>query len=478
MTSSFEREDHSFSTRIKPLDQPIAGEVLPTFSVIPKPRKKKRKKKIPPDISSSKPTSLVSYRLKGQSFTVFDYYRPVQVIGSGAYAVVIEATDMRNGTKVAIKKNHNIFKDLKDTKRILREMKLLMHFSQDDVIKLLDVIPPADVNNFQDVFLVMPCCESNLETLINSDKILTDTHVIFFTYQILRGLRYIHSGNIVHRDIKPANILINGKNCKIKITDFGLARGVNQSSNNMTEYVVTRWYRAPEIICSNRNYCEKIDIWAAAAIFGELFTRKPIMPGTSHMDQLKVIFETLGKPVNLNWISNTAPRNYVRNLTLNTLKPTLNEKLKGYNELGTDLIKKCLKCDPIDRLSASDCLAHPVFNALHDPTTEATTEPYHLSWEDEASINTEFGLRHVIFESLTAYHTKMKLKKNLRKRKKNKSKESSLFKPKVVKIFTKPHPKPSKKRKKGIRRRPFPSSTTKKENKTLFLSVMNTTKQK
>ena len=80
-------------------------------------------------------------------------------------------------------------------------MKLLMHFSQDDVIKLLDVIPPADVNNFQDVFLVMSCCESNLQTLINSETILTDTHVNFITYQIFRGLRYIHSGNIVHRDI-------------------------------------------------------------------------------------------------------------------------------------------------------------------------------------------------------------------------------------------------------------------------------------
>jgi len=406
-----------------------------TLGIVKK-KKKKRKKKTPPDISSQRSPELVTYHMKGEDFTVFDYYRPVKAIGKGAYATVIEAVDMRTGVKVAIKKNKNVFNDLKDSKRMLREMKLLMVFQQDDVIKLLDVIPPDDVNTFTALFLVMPRMETTLEDLIMSDKNITDKHVCFFVYQMFRGLKYIHSANIVHRDIKPANILINGRNCKIKITDFGLSRGVADSmTGQMTEYVATRWYRPPEVIFgAGQKYDEKIDIWATVCIFGELITRKvPLLPGKDHMNQLVVIFETLGKPEDLSWVNDKTVRDYVRDLKLNPSAETLDVKLQGCDsELAIDLIKKCLALNPVERLSACEVLEHEYLSSLHNESMEISAEPMTsvLTKEEEISTQTEFGLRHVMYESLTAYHAKVKLRKQQSlKKKKPRKKKNRLFKP-------------------------------------------------
>merc|ERR1719361_1996756 len=218
-----------------------------------------------------KTTKKVPYRLKGEKFVVYEYYQPTRILGHGAYAVVCEAVDLRNGQKVAIKKNKGVFQDISDAKRILREIKLLMHFNHDDVIKLLDVIPPEqdEISTFDEVYLVMPRMETTLARVIKSSQKLTKRHIQFFLYQMLRGLKYIHSAGVIHRDLKPENILINGGDCNLKITDFGLARGVykeDEQKNLLTEYVVTRWYRAPEVMCSARQYDAKVDIWSVGCI--------------------------------------------------------------------------------------------------------------------------------------------------------------------------------------------------------------------
>merc|ERR1719481_1711914 len=173
-----------------------------------------------------------------------------------------------------------------------------MHFAHDDVIKLIDVIPPdeTEINSFDEVYLVMPRMETTLARVIKSSQKLTKRHIQFFLYQMLRGLKYIHSAGVIHRDLKPENILINGYDCNLKITDFGLARGVYKDEKNLTEYVVTRWYRAPEVMCSARQYDEKVDEWSVGCIFAELLLRKPLFPGGNHIDQLKLIFQLIGTP--------------------------------------------------------------------------------------------------------------------------------------------------------------------------------------
>ena len=113
--------------------------------------------------------------------------------------------------------------------------------------------------------------------------------VQYFLYQILRGLKYIHSANVLHRDLKPSNLLLNA-NCDLKICDFGLARTTSET-DFMTEYVVTRWYRAPELLLNSSEYTAAIDVWSVGCIFMELMDRKPLFPGRDHVHQLRLLME-------------------------------------------------------------------------------------------------------------------------------------------------------------------------------------------
>jgi mitogen-activated protein kinase 1/3 len=115
--------------------------------------------------------------------------------------------------------------------------------------------------------------------------------VQYFLYQLLRGLKYVHSANVLHRDLKPSNLLVNA-NCDLKIADFGLAR-TTSDTNFMTEYVVTRWYRAPELLLNCSEYTEAIDVWSVGCIFMELLNRKPLFPGKDYVQQLVLITEVL-----------------------------------------------------------------------------------------------------------------------------------------------------------------------------------------
>ena len=115
--------------------------------------------------------------------------------------------------------------------------------------------------------------------------------VQYFLYQILRGLKYIHSANVLHRDLKPSNLLLNA-NCDLKICDFGLAR-VTSETDFMTEYVVTRWYRAPELLLNSSDYTAAIDVWSVGCIFMELMDRKPLFPGRDHVHQLRLLMEVI-----------------------------------------------------------------------------------------------------------------------------------------------------------------------------------------
>ena len=141
--------------------------------------------------------------------------------------------------------------------------------------------------------------EADLGRLIHSKQPLTDKHFSYFMYQLLRGLLYLHSAQIMHRDIKPCNLLVN-VNCDLKICDFGLARGIKvadvkvDDTEFLTKYVVTRWYRAPEVVLCNKDYDQSIDLWAVGCVFAELIGRKPLFPGKTHLNQVGIIQEFLG----------------------------------------------------------------------------------------------------------------------------------------------------------------------------------------
>ena len=129
--------------------------------------------------------------------------------------------------------------------------------------------------------------------------ILEEIHRKYVVYQILKALKYMHSGELIHRDLKPSNILLNSE-CHVKIADFGLARSLapkdDDSAPILTEYVATRWYRAPEILLGSTKYSKAVDMWSVGCIVGELITGKAIFPGTSTLNQIEKILELTGKP--------------------------------------------------------------------------------------------------------------------------------------------------------------------------------------
>jgi len=144
------------------------------------------------------------------------------------------------------------------------------------------------------MYILYELMDTDLHQIIRSSQPLSDEHGQFFIYQLLRGLKYIHSANVLHRDLKPSNILLNA-NCDLRICDFGLAR-TSSEKEYMTEYVVTRWYRAPELLLSCAEYTAAIDIWSCGCIFAELLGRKPLFPGRDYVHQLNLITRVLGTP--------------------------------------------------------------------------------------------------------------------------------------------------------------------------------------
>ena len=179
----------------------------------------------------------------GIRFDVDVRYDVLDVVGQGAYGVVCAAHDAVAGEAVAIKKIANAFEHATYTKRTLREIRLLRLLRHDNIVRLKTLLPPVKSDGFRDLYIISDLLETDLSSVIKSPQPLSDEHVQFFIYQVLRGVKFLHtcSPPVTHRDLKPRNLLVNS-NCDLKICDFGLARVDVQSSSAaaMTDYVATR----------------------------------------------------------------------------------------------------------------------------------------------------------------------------------------------------------------------------------------------
>uniref|UniRef100_H2MN76 mitogen-activated protein kinase n=1 Tax=Oryzias latipes TaxID=8090 RepID=H2MN76_ORYLA len=301
-------------------------------------------------------------------------YQNLSPVGSGAYGSVCSSYDVKTCLKVAVKKLSRPFQSIIHAKRTYRELRLLKHMKHENVIGLLDVFTPAtSLDEFSDVYLVTHLMGADLNNIVKCQK-LTDDHVQFLIYQILRGLKYIHSAGIVHRVkyvLKDALIW--------QILDFGLAR---HTDDEMTGYVATRWYRAPEIMLNWMHYNMTVDIWSVGCIMAELLTGRTLFPGTDHIDQLKLIMMLVGTPGPelLMKISSEPARNYINSLP-HMPKRNFADVFIGANPLAVDLLEKMLVLDTDKRITASEALAHPYFAQYHDPDDEPEAEPYDQSFE-------------------------------------------------------------------------------------------------
>ncbi|XP_039276626.1 mitogen-activated protein kinase p38b isoform X1 [Nilaparvata lugens] len=306
-------------------------------------------------------------------------YQMLTPVGSGAYGQVCSAVDNKYGAKVAIKKLARPFQSAVHAKRTYRELRMLKHMNHENVIGLLDVFhPSSSLDDFNQVYLVTHLMGADLNNIVRTQK-LSDEHVQFLVYQILRGLKYIHSAGIIHRDLKPSNIAVN-EDCELKILDFGLAR---PTENEMTGYVATRWYRAPEIMLNWMHYNQTVDIWSVGCIMAELITGRTLFPGTDHIQQLNLIMEILGTPRAefMQKISSESARNYIQSLPP-LKKKDFKEVFKGANALAIDLLEQMLELDSERRITAERALAHPYLAQYADPTDEPISQPYDQSFED------------------------------------------------------------------------------------------------
>jgi len=149
----------------------------------------------------------------------------------------------------------------------------------ENLLSLQTLMQPLNAHSFQDLYMVSELMETDLSSVIKSSQHLSEEHLQFFMYQLVRGVKFLHTSNVVHRDLKPRNLLVNS-NCDLKICDFGLARidfpNLQWKASVMTDYVATRWYRAPEIIVGWGKYSKSVDIWSIGCILGELINRKPL----------------------------------------------------------------------------------------------------------------------------------------------------------------------------------------------------------
>lgn len=397
-------------------------------------------------------------------------YQIIRQIGSGSYGSVCEAKHVPTGERVAIKKITRIFDDVIDCKRLLREVCILRYLSHPNIVRIREILRPKDLNRFNDLFIVMEHAQSDIKKLVKSPVHLEAGHIQMIVYNILCGMKYIHSANILHRDLKPANILLN-EDCEVKICDFGLARTIPEAKyvpviveepeegqvlsatandrshaltraragefkRELTGHVVTRWYRAPELILLEREYTKAIDVWSAGCVIAELcgmqrenaptfMDRSPLFPGnscfplspdhhtkmrragfpSSNSDQLNVIFDVIGTPSEeeMSFITDDKAMLYLRSFvprdrkSLRLIYPSSDQAL-------IDLMDSMLYFRPELRTSFEDALCIPYFDDIRDPLKEQPAEvPLDFEFERIEGM-TEATLRRLFVEEIMKYH--------------------------------------------------------------------------
>lgn len=291
-------------------------------------------------------------------------YEKIEFLGEGQFATVFKARDTETDNIVAVKKikvGNRIEAQDGINRTALREIKLLQELHHKNLIGLLDVFGHAS-----NVSLVFDFMDTDLEVIIkDSTIILTIANIKSYMIQTLQGLEYLHLNWILHRDLKPNNLLVNASGV-LKIGDFGLAKLYGSPNRLNTNHVVTRWYRAPELLFGAKQYGTCIDMWAIGCILAELLLRVPFLPGESDLDQLTRIFQVFGNPTEENWPGLKSLSDYVE------FKPFTSVPLKQiFTAAGDDLldvIGGLLVLNPNKRKTCTEILKMPFFSNKPAPS--------------------------------------------------------------------------------------------------------------
>ncbi|XP_075995744.1 mitogen-activated protein kinase 15 [Genypterus blacodes] len=295
-------------------------------------------------------------------------------LGKGAYGIVWKGIDRQTGEIVAVKKIFDAFRNRTDAQRTFREIMFLQAFGDHpNIINLLNVIR---AQNDRDIYLIFEHMDTDLHNVIKKGTLLKDIHKRYVMYQLFKATKYLHSGNVIHRDQKPSNVLLD-TDCVVKLCDFGLARSMNQiqeDSGNpaLTEYVATRWYRAPEILLGSSRYTKGVDMWSLGCILGEMLLGKALFPGTSTINQIEKILSAIPHPSaeDVQAIKSEYGASVIQRMLLKPQVPLEDLLQPNVPPDALDLLKSLLVFNPYKRLTAEQALQHPYVNRFHNPAKE------------------------------------------------------------------------------------------------------------
>uniref|UniRef100_A0A8C2FW04 Mitogen-activated protein kinase 6 n=1 Tax=Cyprinus carpio TaxID=7962 RepID=A0A8C2FW04_CYPCA len=318
-------------------------------------------------------------------------YMDLKPLGYGGNGLVFSAVDTDCDKRVAVKKI--VLTDPQSVKHALREIKIIRRLDHDNIVKVFETLGPSgrrlteDVSSLTEVnsvYIVQEYMETDLCKVLEQG-LLSEDHARLFMYQLLRGLKYIHSANVLHRDLKPANLFVNTEDLVLKIGDFGLARIMDphySHKGHLSEGLVTKWYRSPRLLLSPNNYTKAIDMWAAGCIFAEMLTGKTLFAGAHELEQMQLILESIP-------VVHEEDRLELQSVIPVFIKNDMSEPhtplaklLPGVSPEALDFLEKILTFNPMDRLTAEEALAHPYMSDYSFPLDEPVSlHPFHI--EDE-----------------------------------------------------------------------------------------------
>lgn len=308
-------------------------------------------------VISRRPQPRMLLRSTGRRCNSIDDYEKVGRICSGSFGSVYRVRHRASGREFALKRmNPSMCHDTNGFSVLyMREVMILKHLSHRRVMRIEEVVEGSEINDF---FIVMERCDVDLRSVIHHSGRISMEAVRFFTHQMLEGLVFLHGAGVIHRDLKPSNILLM-KGGDLKIADFGLARTVDVQ---MTNLVVTLWYRPVEVLLGSESYGTSVDMWSVGCIVGEMVAGEPILPGEGEIDQLARIFGLLGYPSDSDLDGVDVPH------LCNVRRPeafeaSFEKEFGCYGQDVAGLVRNLLSLDPRRRWSAPQALCSPFVQA-------------------------------------------------------------------------------------------------------------------